>query len=286
MHLFHDPRCLEFGSAHHPEQANRVSRTVAYLQRAHPDWTWHLPAAATDEAILRAHTTEHLQRLPGREDFDEDTPGHEGMDGHARRSAGATIAAVDAALHGDGPTMALMRPPGHHATAGDAMGFCYLNNVAIAALHAKVAHSLERVAVWDFDAHHGNGTEAILLNRAGIRVTSVHQYPGYPDTGMMSRGNSYNWPVPANSHRQDHLLALKASLDCVQAFQPQLILVSAGFDAYHGDPLTELLLQTADFAQLGNWLRSTGLPAAATLEGGYSSHLPRLVDAFLSAWVG
>ena len=284
MNLFYDPRCLDFGSNLHPEQPARLERTSAYLMDAHPDWTWIEPVAAEEETVRRAHAEEHLVRLQQAEDFDEDTPFHDGIAEHALRAAGAAVEAVDAVLEGRGPSMALMRPPGHHATAKDAMGFCYLNNVAIAALHAREACGLARVAVWDFDAHHGNGTEAILLGRDGVLVTSVHQYPGYPNTGVVTEGNCHNWPISPGAHRREHLAALRGALACVKDFKPDLVLVSAGFDAYRGDPLTDMMLELEDFSTLGRWLRATKLPAAAMLEGGYSRELPQLVDAFLSSW--
>jgi acetoin utilization deacetylase AcuC-like enzyme len=175
-----------------------------------------------------------------------------------------------------------MRPPGHHCTRAQAMGFCYLNQVAIAALHAAAAG--RRVAVWDFDAHHGNGTEDILEGKPGLFFASVHQFPGYPGTGTRSTANCRNFPVAPHTPRETHLAALAQSWEAVLAFRPDLVLVSAGFDAYAGDPITELTLEAADFAELGRWLRQAGLPAAAVLEGGYSADLPQLIDTFLSAW--
>jgi acetoin utilization deacetylase AcuC-like enzyme len=182
------------------------------------------------------------------------------------------------------PAFSLMRPPGHHATANQAMGFCYLNQIALAALHAQ-AKGAARVAIWDFDAHHGNGTEAILAEHDGLFFASVHQHPGYPGTGTQHLGPRLrNWPVAPHTPRAEHLAALRASLDAVVAFDPALVLVSAGFDAYARDPITSMTLETEDFATLGRWLRETGRPAAAVLEGGYHADLPLLVDAFLSAW--
>jgi acetoin utilization deacetylase AcuC-like enzyme len=164
------------------------------------------------------------------------------------------------------------------------MGFCYLNQVAVAALAARRALGVERVAVWDFDAHHGNGTEAILHGREGFLVCSVHQSPCYPGTGLRDSGNSRNWPLPPATPRARHMEALREALDAVSSFKPGLVLVSAGFDAYALDPITEMTLEAEDFALLGRWLRETGLPAAAVLEGGYSPDLPALVEAFLAAW--
>lgn len=283
MILVHDPRCADYGSSLRPEQPARVIRSAVHLRAAHPDWTWQAPPADVDDStLLLAHDTTHLKRLAQKRDFDADTPYLPNIAEHARQGVAAALLTVDLALAGQ-RAFSLMRPPGHHATATQAMGFCYLNQIAIAAVAAR-ARGLARVAVWDFDAHHGNGTEAILHGRAGLLFTSVHQYPGYPGTGTKSFDNCLNWPVAPRTPRERHRTALRESLDAVVAFRPDLVLVSAGFDAYARDPITEMTLEADDFALLGTWLRATGLPAAAILEGGYSDDLPLLIDAFLSAW--
>jgi acetoin utilization deacetylase AcuC-like enzyme len=165
------------------------------------------------------------------------------------------------------------------------MGFCYLNQIAIATLFAQERLGATKVAVWDFDAHHGNGTEAILQGHNHVFFASVHQYPGYPGTGTQDHGpHMRNWPVAPRTARVDHMAALRASLDAVVSFAPELILVSAGFDAYSRDPITSMTLEVDDFATLGRWLRESRRPAAALLEGGYHDDLPLLIDAFLDAW--
>ncbi len=284
MLVVHDPVCAEYGSSHYFEQPARILNTVPHLQATHSGWRWQKPKAASDEACLRAHSADHLDRLTHGPDFDDDTPYYPGIDQHARRAAGAAIRAAEAARAGE-PAFALMRPPGHHATRDHANGFCYLNTVAIAALHAQ-AQGAKRVAVWDFDAHHGNGTEAILQGRSGFLCCSVHQSPGYPGTGTRNAGNCHNWPVAPRTPRADHLQALRESLDTVIAFKPDLVLVSAGFDAFARDPITLMSLEVNDFSTLGEWLRGSGLPAAGVLEGGYSPELPKLVEAFLATWAG
>lgn len=283
MIILHDPRCADYGSSARPEQPFRVTSTVQHLRQAHPDWTWRVPSTEMNEAVLqRAHTAAHLRRLDQPEDFDADTPFFPGISAHARRGVGAALEAGQLALRGE-KVFSLMRPPGHHALADHAMGFCYLNPVAITALDL-VARGAKRVAVWDFDAHHGNGTEALLHNRENILFTSVHQYPGYPGTGTRSFDNCRNWPVPPLSPRKTHLAALAESWVAVRAFEPDIVLISSGFDAYVNDPITEMTLDIEDFATLGRWVRESGLPAAGILEGGYASNLCLLIDAFLSAW--
>ena len=163
------------------------------------------------------------------------------------------------------------------------MGFCYFNHVAVAALDA-LEHGTERVAIWDFDAHHGNGTEAIVAGNARIAFASVHQFPGYPGTGTHSSGNIHNFPVPPFCPREQHRDAVARALDVLREFTPDLLLVSAGFDASAGDPITQMSLELEDFGLFGQWLRESGIPAGAILEGGYSEELPQLIDAFLVGW--
>ena len=163
------------------------------------------------------------------------------------------------------------------------MGFCYFSNVAIAALNALEEGS-GRVAIWDFDAHHGNGTEAIVAHNPRIAFASIHQFPAYPGTGQQSFANIHNFPVAPFSSRETHTREIERGLETLLAFKPDLLLVSAGFDAYSGDPLTQMSLEAEDFATFGRWLRETNIAAGAILEGGYSDDLPELIDGFLSSW--
>jgi acetoin utilization deacetylase AcuC-like enzyme len=163
------------------------------------------------------------------------------------------------------------------------MGFCYFANVALAAFDAA-ERGVERIGIWDFDAHHGNGTEALVANNGKIAFASIHQYPGWPGTGTKSFANIYNFPVPPYSSRSNHVGEVERALDKLLQFRPQLLLVSAGFDAYADDPITQMTLELEDFATFGQWLAGIDVPTAAVLEGGYSDNLPELVDAFLTAW--
>ncbi|MEY2491959.1 MAG: hypothetical protein QOH24_910 [Verrucomicrobiota bacterium] len=242
-----------------------------------------MPAAASREELQRAHSSEYLDRVSQqRSDFDPDCPAYPHIFEHAARSAGSAIQAARAAIAGE-PAFSLMRPPGHHALREQPMGFCYFANIALAAFDA-VERGVERVAIWDFDAHHGNGTEALVANNDKIAFASIHQYPGWPGTGIKSFGNIHNFPVAPCSSRSIHVREVERALDKLLQFQPQLLLVSAGFDAYANDPITEMTLEREDFATFGQWLGSTDIPAAAILEGGYSNDLPELIDSFLAAW--
>ncbi len=285
MIIFHDPQSADYGASALYEKPARVSATVAKLRAGHLDWQWRLPPLA-DETVLRlVHSPQHLERLQYAHDFDEDTPYFEGIYQHARRSVGSALAAMDAVLEEKKKAFSLMRPPGHHALPSQAMGFCYLNQVAIAVLVAR-QRGIGRVAVWDFDAHHGNGTEDILHDREGVLFVDVHQDKTYPGTGHISSGNCRNYCIPPHGTREEHMAALRRSFDEVLAFKPELLFVSAGFDAYSGDPITELSLEPSDYAELGRWLSVERLPTVAIMEGGYSEELPGLVDSFLTAWAG
>ena len=283
MLIFHDPRCVEYARPGHPERPQRISASVPLLKQRHPDWEWREPQEATREMLLRAHSAEHLAAVQSpRQDFDTDSPAHPHIYEHAARASGAAVEVARAVMRGE-RSFSLMRPPGHHATRDQAMGFCYFNHIAVAALDA-LEHGAERVAIWDFDAHHGNGTEAIVANHPRIAFASIHQFPGYPGTGTRSFANIHNFPVRPLTPRAQHMQEIRRALDSLGEWKPDLLLVSAGFDAYAGDPLTEMTLQEEDFATCGEWLRDCGIPAGAILEGGYSDDLPALIDAFLSAW--
>ena len=283
MIIFHDPRCAEYAKTGHPERPARILTSAPVLKTQHEDWGWRLPNPANDEMLLRAHSAEHLERIrASREDFDADTPAFGNIFEHAARAAGAAVDVACEAQSGN-RAFSLMRPPGHHATRDQAMGFCYFSNIAIAAFDA-LANGAERVAIWDFDAHHGNGTEAIVAHDDKIAFASIHQFPAYPGTGAKSFANCYNFPIAPMTPRVAHVGEVERALQTLLDFKPDLILVSAGFDAYAGDPLVQMTLEGEDFATFGKWLRECGVAAGAILEGGYSDELPELIDAFLSNW--
>jgi acetoin utilization deacetylase AcuC-like enzyme len=279
-----DERCTEYSAPGHPERPARVARTLEKLRTQDElQITWAEPLAVKEESILRAHTKAHLAVVKAPlHDFDADTPAYPKIYEHALRSVGG---ALQPARTGE-PVFSLLRPPGHHATPDRAMGFCFLNSIAIAVLEAQ-ASGTKRVAVYDFDVHHGNGTEAILLNRPDTAFFSIHQHPCYPGTGTSDVGkNCFNFPVPPTTPREEYRKILKKALDGVAKFKPDLLGVSAGFDAYARDPLAQETLEAEDFYWIGKELRGLGIPVMSVLEGGYSRDLPDLVFAYLKGLAG
>ena len=286
MKIITDDQCTTYHSPGHPERPTRITRTTAYFQKhASLPIEWIRPGACEDAQLLRAHTPRHLARLQEAVDFDGDTPYHEEIAERARASVGAALEAMRLARSGEA-VFSLMRPPGHHATPDHPMGFCYLSNAAIAVLEA-LATGVERAAVFDFDVHHGNGTEAVLLNRAGATFHSVHESPCYPGTGLADAGNNcFNFTVDPHTPREQYRTVLKTAFESMMRTGPQLIAVSAGFDAYARDPLAQGTLEAEDFHWLGEQLRGVDVPVFSLLEGGYSPDLPELIHAYLSGLTG
>jgi acetoin utilization deacetylase AcuC-like enzyme len=286
MKVITDERCTGYRQSGHPERPERISATLRKLREQDElKIVWGKPAQVDDSVLLRAHTAEHLERLKQEIDFDADTPFLPDIPKYARASVGAGLEAMRAARAGE-TVFSLMRPPGHHATPNRAMGFCYLSNIAIAVLDA-LATGAKRVAVYDFDVHHGNGTEAVLLNKPNTAFISIHQFPCYPGTGGRNVGNNcFNYPVPPQTPRGDYRHVLASALEHLKDFKPDLVAVSAGFDAYARDPLAEETLEAEDYHWLGESFRKLGVPVFSLLEGGYSDDMPELIFAYLKGLGG
>jgi len=281
MHIITDERCLGYSQPGHPERPQRVAGTLALLREQREiEIIWEEPLAVTDEAIARAHEQSHLQRIANPDGpLDGDTPDYPEIDAHARRSIGGGLRALELAREGK-PNFSLLRPPGHHATREQAMGFCYFNSIAITALAAR-ADGVKKVAVFDFDVHHGNGTEDILRTVEGTAFFSIHQHPAYPGTGQKSFDNCHNYTVPPDTPNDGWRKTASTALADLKKFNPDLICVSAGFDAYKRDPLCQQQLEVEDFTWIARQLRQLNKPQANLLEGGYSSDLPKLILAYL-----
>jgi acetoin utilization deacetylase AcuC-like enzyme len=293
MIIVHSPHCLEYNSPGHPERSDRVVTTVSLL-RQNPSHRWIDPQPCTEEDLLRVHDADHVESVRAGTYLDSDTPHHANIDALARLSAGGAVTAAREAIRAD-RAFSLMRPPGHHAKRHGVMGFCYFNNIAVAVAH-MLHHDphLHRVAILDFDCHHGNGTENIFFGDERILFCSLHQSPCYPGTGSVSRKNCLNYPLPPGTGPSEFLRALDQALDRIAGFKPDLLAISAGFDAYHLDPITHMGLEIETYGAIGKriarvtgWAHATGtIPSFAVLEGGYSDDLAQCVEAFVNGWDG
>jgi acetoin utilization deacetylase AcuC-like enzyme len=277
MKIFYSSRCLGYSQPGHPESPARVEATYDFLKDK--GFEFMEPGPCEDEDILLAHTQKLLDNVKKEGFFDFDTPSFPGIFDHARLSAGSAINAAMHCLNEGEKAFSLMRPPGHHATKNDLGGFCYFNSIAIASL--KAGEKVEKVAIVDFDCHHGNGTEDIFLGNRDFLYLSLHQSPLYPGTGLRSRDNCINFPLPDRTSPEEYLSALGEGLKEVEKFNPDLLAVSAGFDSYKLDPITGLSLEKETFNKIGRMLSGLNKPMFSALEGGYSKDLPECVYQFL-----
>lgn len=281
--IFHDDCLKHVTPPGHPEQVARLDAVLGALE----GMDLHRVSAplAADDDILRAHPKAHVDAVKnaapasGWRSLDADTHMSVGSLAAAYRAAGGVVRAVDMVLAGEvGNAFAAVRPPGHHAERETAMGFCFFGSVAIGAKHALEHHGLQRVAIVDFDVHHGNGTQNLVEDDARILFCSTHQSPLYPGTGAADEtgvGNVLNVPLPDGTGSKAFRDVMeRIVLPRVDAFAPELIMISAGFDAHKADPLAGMMLETSDFAWITRRicdladLHCNGRVVSA-LEGGY-----------------
>jgi acetoin utilization deacetylase AcuC-like enzyme len=286
----------------HPECPERIDAIHDHLIATGLDMALDMrePPLATDEQLERAHSASHVQELRAAMallrdsgehlQFDPDTSAGPGTWRAALRAAGAAVAATDAVIDGSAETaFCAVRPPGHHAERSTAMGFCFFNNVAVAARHALDVRGLERVAIIDFDVHHGNGTEDIVAGDERILMASFFQHPLYPYSGAVPKGtNMVNVPIPPYARGPQVREAIEAMwLPRLDEFAPQMLFISAGFDAHREDELGQLGLIEDDYAWITRQLvavarRHSRGRIVSCLEGGYNlSALARSVAAHL-----
>ena len=283
MILYSHPDCARHLTPEgHPERAARLPAVLGALEGLELD---RREAPLADDAdLLRAHPQSHLDRLAeaapasGQVPLDPDTWMSPGSLGAARRAAGGACAAVDAVMEVPGRAFVATRPPGHHAEPEAPMGFCLYSNAAIAALRAMEVHGLSRVALADFDVHHGNGTQAVLWSEPRARFATSQQMPLWPGTGARSERGAHdqvlNLPLAPGAGGAAFASAWDEALDWLDAWSPEFVIVSAGFDAHADDPLANLELREDDFAAITE--RLAGLADAhaegrlvSLLEGGY-----------------
>ena len=290
--LFTHPACLGHAPPPgHPESPDRLRAVLRGLETKEFQYLRRYEALpATREMLARAHAAAHIESVLGRysaraaEDgyaaLDPDTIMSAGSAEAALMAAGAVVQAVDAAMAGEIRNgFCAVRPPGHHAEKARAMGFCLFDNVAVAALHARAVHGLNRIAVIDFDVHHGNGTQDIFCDDSNLFYGSTHQMPLYPGTGDASEsgvaGNVVNAPLPPGAGGVQFRAAFaRVILPALDRFAPEFLLISAGFDAHRLDPLAQLRLDESDFAWATAELcrladKHCSSRVVSALEGGY-----------------
>lgn len=283
----HHSSSLEHDTGAHPENAERIRAIERALEAAGwAGFTRRQAPAASVEALTAVHPQSYVDSIRTASErggvLDPDTVVSPGSWAAALHAAGGAVQAVDSLLDGDASVAFCgLRPPGHHAEATRAMGFCLFNNVAVAARHALAAHSIDRVMVIDWDAHHGNGTEAIFWSDPAVLYMSIHQSPLYPGTGALAdsgagagTGYTVNVPVPPHTGEATYLSVIEhMALPLAIQYEPELLLVSAGYDSHRDDPLTSGGLDDESFGALGAWARKiadrVGAPLAFMLEGGY-----------------
>jgi acetoin utilization deacetylase AcuC-like enzyme len=286
VRVYTHPACLSHDPGPgHAERPARLQAVVSALRENLPGLEWREAPLATRAQLARVHAPGLLAQVLDSEigdslRLDPDTVMSPDSPQAALRAAGAAVAAVDAVLGGEADmAFCAVRPPGHHATHDTAMGFCLLNSIAVAAAHALAAHGLERVAILDFDVHHGNGSQDIFQREPRVLFLSSHQSPLYPGTGAASEtgvGNIHNQPLaPMSDGAALRAVWREYLLPAAAAFQPQLLLVSAGFDAHRLDPLAQVRAEAEDFRWLGREIAAlahgcAGGRVVSLLEGGYS----------------
>jgi acetoin utilization deacetylase AcuC-like enzyme len=286
--LFTHPDCVlhEMGAGH-PESPQRLKAILAALEASGLVSRLMVREApeANREQLQRVHGAEHVELIFGAAPdrgyayLDPDTSMNPRSLSAALRAAGAVVAATDLVMSGEAQSaFCAVRPPGHHATRDRPMGFCLFNNVAIGAMHALEAHGLERVAVLDFDVHHGNGTEDAFHEDPRVMLCSTFQHPYYPYSGAdSSNAHIINTPLPAMTDGRGFRAAVERDwLPALDAFKPQLVFVSAGFDAHRDDPLAYLKLTDEDYRWVTEQLVEVAEKHAegrvvSTLEGGYNT---------------
>ena len=287
----------------HPESPSRLSAISDHMiaQGLDPYFVYHDAPLATFEQLLRVHSAAHLERLKrsspelGIVHLDPDTAMNPHTWQAALRSAGAGVLAVDLVMAGEVQNaFCAIRPPGHHCERSNAMGFCFFNNIAVAAAHALAVHKLSRVAIIDFDVHHGNGTEDCFKGNEQVLMASIFQHPFYPYSGAENQAsNMLNVPLAGGSGSDEFCAAVNdVWLPRLREFKPEMIFISAGFDAHYEDDMGNMRLFEKDYTWVTEQIKLLADESAegrivSMLEGGYSlSALARSVAAHIRVLAG
>lgn len=263
----------------HPECSERISFTLDFLREKGVEVC--LEDFTLPEVIIeQVHTKEYIENLKKGRIEDRDSPAFPNIFRYASQSAGVAVFAATTTFLTKENTFALIRPPGHHAGADRAMGFCYLNNMALACRHVR--NQGEKVAILDIDNHHGNGTEELVTGLERVLFVDIHKTPDYPGTGNTSHDNCINYPLIKGSDEKRYLEILDMALKNISDFHADIILVSAGFDTHRLDPVGDLGLETESYREIAKRIKSLNLPVCSLLEGGYGlSHLPESIHEYI-----
>ena len=285
MRIVYSEKCLEYVLPYHPESPERVYRAYRLLKSK--GLKFIEPEASSEDDLKMVHSEDFIMRIRSGDFFDPDSPSLPDIYEYARLSVGGAIKSMEVALRGEN-AFSLMRPPGHHvgvngsALGAPSMGFCYFNNIAVSCM--KALRDVDKIAIIDIDCHHGNGTQEIFLGNPHVLFVSLHKYGAfYPGTGGFSEGNCLNYPFRNPVGDREYLQVLRKALKKVEEFNPDLIAVSAGFDAHRDDPVGALMLSEEAYKEIGRMIADLKRSVFAVLEGGYGRFFPECVWNFVHA---
>lgn len=276
MKVVFSEKCLEYAFPFHPETPERVEKIKTVLQEIGASFV--KPEKIDEKYLLKVHEKNFIEKLKKKEYFDVDTPKLDFS--YILLSAACAVKA--AKING----FSLARPPGHHAGKNFLGGFCYVNNIAIAL--ESIRKKEEKAVILDIDAHHGNGTENIFFGKENVLYISLHQHPLYPGTGIKSRGNCINFPLPPYTGGELYFKVLEKALRIAKKFQPDIFALSLGFDTYEKDSLSQFLLKEKDFENIALFLKNFKDSVKRffiVLEGGYAGNIETPAKAFFKSFL-
>lgn len=266
--LIYSEEFLGYKETGHPESPERLKAIKEFLAKKNSSFEFVSPVPCEEEDLLLAHTEDLIRKVKENDFYDPDTPNIPNIYYYARLSCGAAVQAAFIALSGE-IAFSLGRPPGHHSGRNTLGGFCYFNNMAVA-VRKVLSGSELKLAVLDIDGHHGNGTEEILTGEENVLYLSLHQSPAFPGTGNVSFANCYNFPVLPNTDAKIYMGRFREAVKILKDFSPDMLGISAGFDAHRNDPLLNLNLLDIHYYQMGKELTGLSEKTFVLLEGGYN----------------
>jgi len=265
--IVYSPKFLNFYEKSHPECPKRVEVIYNYLVKKGVE-NFVQPDLLDENILCLAHSDFLIENVKNNEFFDPNTPNISDIYKYAFLAVCASIKAGETSLKSDKTGIFLGRPPGHHAGYNFLGGFCYFNNMAIAV--KKIIKENKKVAVFDIDGHHGNGTEDILKMEKDVLFISLHQYPAFPGTGITSFENCYNFPIAPGTGNKKYMEKFRMAMDIIKKFSPDIIGISLGLDTHKKDPLLSLNLDETDYYEMGKEIGTLGIKIFILLEGGYN----------------